>query len=1131
MSNNSIISYIDNPYCNKCIKTNSCMYSTRDEFINECLPFNNFNKSQKNILNFDKTSYIYFYKENSDTYYLKKDFSIKLINFNLPYEPIDIMTPEILTSVFRINSLIIPGFYLFCNYTNIFNIFTYNYSLFINELNNKIITKIDKLNKLEEEYKINIKINNKIKNKTKFKIINNEIGQIHKKIKEYKINNPSNNNPSNNITKSNSVLIELRNQLQDKETELKLIEDYLKNNTDYTERELQILQNNEEQNKLISTIEKDKREVKIIKNTINNIFQINKENIFIKFSFKFNIFNISLLCENYFDIITLLHNDTIELEDIIDIFKDYSLINIYYLINYYKTNLNIKNIDKEFMNYKIHNTNNLNKPELYDKIIHNEKHMKKIKDINIDTIYKELRLQLILIKKILNNIDQYIPNYKNLFLMAIISYRNNNNLINSTWGYLNKKYIKDFIINNTIYTHDKSTELITYYTPELPILYEYDTVIYKNVTYGNCMENTILQFLKVIFWNREINNYDFNKIKEIINDEQLDNIIHIFNDINNEKSLTFINTWTEYITELPNTNIHDNYGYYVFTNIYDLVEIKPTLNNLIIALKYLIKWDKTHIDNFTFMTNLITQINKDYKININSNYDFDEIELLFNEKIYVIILDHKYHASFKDILFSDKNNILCFYHDYDILKNIAEYLYNESHITLSNLNAYILYIYIYKKNIYPYLYSYITTINKHEKIYLINIFINTFNDDNNILYYLINSHKNILEVENINNINKIIFYNINRLYNQDKYNQDDYFYNIIKFINTKNIMENLNDDIIFYILFENNNTDILSHFILKLKEFEIYKIFSNYIWLKIVNNKEIFYQFINVLLKDLYVLDKWDSSVWITVFYLYTNIKYNEDSDNILILSDIEKLIRYKYNEPIEIDDLITIVINNMSDDEWSQIFNNIDFNLEYTFFKNISQHISNTELYNNWKNDKTWYDYLLNINNMLGFINNSSYDKIEYIKNILPLNQIFTKNINWSNLNIFLEKLFMNFESSINYDHIILYKIYDHFSLNIYNIVATNNNKIINYLLKSNECSKWSYDVWILLITQHTAKYINNIIKFNSYKYWTEDIWQNIIRKPYIICLFKDIILQKNLFETFSTDINNKFIKLKCSK
>ena len=51
------ISHIDNTNCNICLKTNKCIHKTRKTFIKECLPFNNFDETKKNILNFDKTNW------------------------------------------------------------------------------------------------------------------------------------------------------------------------------------------------------------------------------------------------------------------------------------------------------------------------------------------------------------------------------------------------------------------------------------------------------------------------------------------------------------------------------------------------------------------------------------------------------------------------------------------------------------------------------------------------------------------------------------------------------------------------------------------------------------------------------------------------------------------------------------------------------------------------------------------------------------------------------------------------------------------------------------------------------------------------------------------------------------------
>ena len=80
-------------------------------------------------------------------------------------------------------------------------------------------------------------------------------------------------------------------------------------------------------NKLDSEINnyKNKEEPYIIK-LINNIINIdNKRNIFIKLSYRFNIFNISLLCNKYFDIVNIiLNNDCIDKHVIEQIFKDFN---------------------------------------------------------------------------------------------------------------------------------------------------------------------------------------------------------------------------------------------------------------------------------------------------------------------------------------------------------------------------------------------------------------------------------------------------------------------------------------------------------------------------------------------------------------------------------------------------------------------------------------------------------------------------------------------------------------------------------------------------------------------------------------------------------------------------------------
>ncbi len=1123
------ISHIDNTKCNQCITTNKCIHKSRRKFINRCLPFNNFDESKKNILNFDKTSYIYFYKKNIATYYLKKDFSIKLINIKpLPYENIDILTEEILITVFNINNIEIPGYYLFCNYIHTFNIFTTYYGEWFNLYNNNIINDTLKLKNLEKEYdKYNIIIEN-MKEESGYYIIESENKDIYQYINKYELKlklekkiYELNEHYINNINKEliykkNNKIIEKiniwKNKLKDNKQNLKLILNDLKINKEYIDctNNLKILSNQHKE--LSEHINKCKKEQIIVKKMIDNIFQINKDNNFIKLSYMFNIFNISLLCEKYFDIIKLLFSDYIIIDDIIEIFKDFSLVNIYYLINYKK---NIKQIykDENFMNFMNNkfSHNNDSKPQkknkdIYDNIIKIEHNMNNITEINIINIYKDLHVQIVYIHKFLNEIEKIIPNYKKLFLMAIISYRNNNTLINNTWGFLNKNYIYNFIINNKKfkYLYNNNILLNKYYKPELPILYENDSVTYKNINYGNCMENTIFQFLKVIFWNMETNTYNFNKIKEIINEEHFDFINNIFINITNEKSLTFINKWVEFITEITYTN---NFGDYNFDNKIHRVEIKPILNNLVIALKYLIRWNDTNIDNITFMTKLITNINKDYKIIINTNINSDKIELIFNEKKYIIELDHLEHASFVGSKY-DENNILDQITSEQVYTDNlqSEYL-DTTIISFSNLNAYIIYSYFYNKN--DLFNIYITKLDKNEKIYLINAYIKRFKNLDKIIYYLISNYKHILEKDNITNIcNKIVLEILNS-YSIDK---------LLLKLNKDIILEFSNDNIIQILKYNNNN--IKKKFILKLKENEIYKHFNKELWIQIIDLDNIFYNFIDIL--DFSIFYDWGISEWISMFYFYNKTPLLD------IKNKIEELIRTKYRANFKIDFYIQFKIIAISEYEWINIFKNSNMSLD--FFIYISQFIKNKKLYTKWYNDDTWNYFLIMINHILNY--NTDYNFINKNLDISSyLDKIFIKkNIIWNKLDKFLKTLIYDDIFDKYYEHIIVNKIYDKFSLHIYNILLNQNHKIIYDLIINNECIKWSEDLWEILINNiNFIKLIPFIKTYERYKNWTENIWLIIINQSNIICLFKNIILQENLFETFSNDINIKLNTLTC--
>ena len=1138
LQNTNQISHIVDDQCNKCITNDLCIFDNRKRFIEKCLPFNNFDETKKNILNFDKTSYIYYNESNKLTYYLDKNFMLHKYKTKLSplFENNDILTEEILVTVFNIGDIEIPSYYLFCNYTHVFNIFISMYSLFIIDIENKITQLNIELDDLKKEYdEYNLKIDD-FKSKTLYYSIRDEIAEKYqelnaltknnKKLKKQNTLEKETTLENENILKNETIL---KKQIKVYNQKLTLILSELKQNKEYAECENNLKINSDQQKQLETNIKKTRNELSLFKKTITNIFQINNENIFIKFSYQFNIFNISLLCEKYFDIVKLLYKDIIEIEDIIEIFKDFSIVNIYYLIKYKK---NIKQIytDKNFMNNNFYsttldNTNiNDNNKDIYNNIIKIEHQMNNITEINIVKIYKDLHVQLVYIQNILNKVEEYIPNYKKLFLMSIISYRNNNNLINNSWGFLNKKYIKDYIINNTTtfkYTNEEEGYLIDYYKPELPILYEYDSVTYKNVNYGNCMENTIFQFLKVIFWNKETKNYDFNKIKEIINDDNYNFINDLFININNEKTLQFINTWVEFITELPKkyNYIYDNYD---FNQKKHQVEINPSLNNLIIALKYLINWtnndvindtdindtvindtniNDADIKNDTFMNNLIHKINKEYEVNITSETSKTNsivtIKLIFDEKKYIIILNYSDHASFEGIL---EGNILLRYlipSDINSVYSLRQY-YDRSSLSFSNLNEYILYLYLFDKN--DLFYTYITKINIDDKDDLLEEYIKILSLNDNLLYNLIYKYKNILNEDHISDIcNNII---INILDDNSKINKLDK--DIIVEFTKYNIIE----------ILKCNNFNIQYTILIKLKEYEIYKKFDAEVWIRLIEDINLFSIFIDIL--DYSIISNWDISVWISIFNLYC---YPPAESPPNIKFEMKKIIKNNFNLQCEneckIKDEIKLIIDNLTEADWSLIFKNTYSIFIYQY---IAETIKNNELYNTWINDDTWNNFLI-MNDTICTRYYFDYNFINDQVNMTSyLELIFkNKNIMWDELDNFLLKIFENDNSVIDkyYDYIIENKIYDYFLPEIYDVLLDKNHKLIYDLIINDECSEWTDEIWEILITNSYFKNLIPTIKtYERYKHWSTNIWLSIIDLDHIFILFINIIFANDIFK-----------------
>lgn len=656
MSTSKLLAIKNDEKCNKCILDNDCS-GTRKEIIEDCIPLTNISASKINILNFEKTNYIYFNDPKLPTYYIDNKFKLNR------YEEIEILhkqkqIKELYDYLDKqinlpLTNETIPVYYLFVNSDNIFNLFICQYNILIGEKEKAIY-----------ELKQNIES------------INNDIIKQKKQV---------------NITKQDAW------NEKSEESNNKLKYEYTKLNNIEKELDKQKIQ-----------LSNEEREFTTYVSMLNSIFR-SLNNIYVGLSFKLNVFNVALLCNKYWNLCNLFLRELTDEEldcELHIMFKDFDIINLHLIINEYKFKLAAISKDIEFTNFmgnkfKENNIKSGNKKyQDYKRITDIEKGIIPLKTNKDIIIY--FRDMIKFVKNIVSKIKPLINDFDKIFLMSFLSKRIKEGLISNTWPF-DYNYIYEYIITsstNNTYLQGKTDidRLMAIYTEEKPIIYEYSSVKYKStLPYGNCMENTIFQFLKIIFWNQEKDAYDYEYIEKIVKLEFQEKIKSFIRRIDSEKNPQFIYDWVEFITELPKdpNNIRLKLKY-DFIQPLEKIEINAKLINLIIALKCLINDNLLELTKYyeptDFIDEIVKTINTDYsveRINTDQVKKEDTIILICNKK-YTIQLYHNVHAKFENAKLDNAVNIL-----EKITKSVSKkepfyiYLNEFLYLTVSDIPTYV----------------------------------------------------------------------------------------------------------------------------------------------------------------------------------------------------------------------------------------------------------------------------------------------------------------------------------------------------------------------------------------------------------------------------------------------------------
>lgn len=689
--------------CLDCFRNNDC--DTRQITIKNCIPLINISDSNINILNFDQSGYIYYSSETSPTYYINKEFALyeytgNQISYHTHLK--EKLTEHLDKQIILPNSSqVIPLYYLFADSDNIFNLFICQYKIYLDLQTKPANNAIDELN---------IKIQT-----TKTEILEQELIVKESRRKNYE--NKSEDN-KNQFDCENKKLIFLKQELEKNKENITIIKN-----------------NNDKLNALIDSLFR----------TFNYTY--------VGLSFKFNVFNVALICNKYWDICSLFLEETSDelLKDkLLEIFNGFDIINLYIINNEYKFKIAAisKNEGfKDFMDDKFKQNNKINNTNIkyndFKKITNIENQNVQFTINQNADIINEFAYSIKHIKIIANEVKELIPDFNKIFLMAFLSKRIKEELISNAWPF-DKSYIYNYILSNLQINRELSektniNDLKNIYYEEKPLIYEYSTVKYKSPTaYGNCMENTIFQFLKIIFWNQEKNNYDFEKIKEIVKSEFKDQMVNFFTQINEEKKPTFVYDWVVFITELPKHPINLNLELkYFFIQPDYQIEINAILENLIIALKCLIKAElfisakeyntpKDFIDKIAKTTNP-----NNYVENINSDLTnkIDTIVIYCNKK-YTIQFYHNKHAKFENAKMDSNHGI-------NILErtvrndtndnNFKQYLVSNYYLSLSDILSFVALTYMI--NDLPLLNAYLSIQNIDT---IFNSYRLLFNDGSNI---------------------------------------------------------------------------------------------------------------------------------------------------------------------------------------------------------------------------------------------------------------------------------------------------------------------------------------------------------------------------------------------------------------
>ena len=284
--------------------------------------------------------------------------------------------------------------------------------------------------------------------------------------------------------------------------------------------------------------------------------------------------------------------------------------------------------------------------------------------------------------------------------------------------------------------NDPKNIIKSFYISKLPIYYPYRNVVYKGLIYADCVENSILQFIKTLFWTGESYKLDS------MTNPRLRHIFEEYINKNKEETIEYKNYLLEIFNNIDVLDFVNKKNKFGFDS-----EVISTYKNIVICINYLLTNneiidDNRNVEDYRSMNDNILSLSlNENNINLISKFGSIKINYMEGHTNFETssVLDLPILLNLSGLCFFVSKNLEIFKNNsnnnnYNILTKSLNYIDIDNHNTRNNFEFKKVLYFLLDTNKFDHLFE---TINFYEKYNFKDIVDNTKeNTINNPIFFV-----------------------------------------------------------------------------------------------------------------------------------------------------------------------------------------------------------------------------------------------------------------------------------------------------------------------------------------------------------------------------------------------------------